>query len=136
MADLEPEVLAAVRNVRWQMSSGLSARESVKRYIAAFPTPFALQLLQAINHQASHWPSDYQRAFWELISRGMEGQPIIESLTALEAEIEIAAHHELDQHLATLPFKALIPLLALQFPAFALLLLGPLMRELAKGLGT
>jgi hypothetical protein len=117
------------------MSSGLSARESVKRYIATHPTPFSLRLLQSLNNQPCAWHSDYQRAFWELISRGLEGQPIVEPLTALEAEIETAANHELDQHLATLPFKALIPLLGLQFPAFALLLLGPLMRELAKGLG-
>lgn len=80
---------------------------------------------------ASHW----QEAFWELLERGCGGQPISEALLQLQEEVEKAVDHELELHIAGLPFKALVPLLLFQFPAFLLLLLGPIVRELQRSLG-
>jgi hypothetical protein len=68
------------------------------------------------------------------VERGCNGQPVIEYLEGLEKEIDFASHAELDLHISTLQFKALIPLLLFQFPAYLVLLLGPLLRELQNQL--
>ena len=59
----------------------------------------------------------------------------MDALRALETEVESKAEAELDAHVAALPFKVLLPLLLFQFPAYLLLLLGPLLRELQRQLG-
>lgn len=76
-----------------------------------------------------------QRLFIELVERGCSGQPTLEALRGLEDEVEKAAQAELDAHLASLPFKVLIPLLIFQFPAYLVLLLGPVLRDLAEQMG-
>ena len=119
-------------------------REAIRLYFDDASSPFshrlrewwALKIQDRLpkNH-AQVFSSHYQRAFVDLIQRGCAGQPTLDHLSALEDEIEKAAQAELELHIATLPFKVLIPLLLFQFPAFLILLLGPLLRELAHQLG-
>ena len=77
----------------------------------------------------------YARALWDLVDRGLAGEPISSALLALHDEVARAARAELELHVATLPFKMLIPLLLFQFPAHLLLLLGPMLRDLTRSLG-
>ncbi len=138
MDDLTPPLLTALRDVRWQLLSGRSTKEAVRNYAFKHSDALASRIGQlwilkqqgTLNLAEINWPNFHQKTFWELLERGFEGQPIVEPLTHLEDEVESVAKHDLDQHLATLPFKALFPLLFLQFPAFVILLIGPLLREL------
>jgi hypothetical protein len=142
MEDLTPPLLAAVRDVRWRISSGRSMKEAVVLYLEGSPSVFASRLREwwALKNQGrtpalEGFTSHLQKAFVNLIERGCAGQPTLEHLNALEAEVEAAATAELELFVATLPFKVLLPLLAFQFPAYLILLLGPLLRELGRQMG-
>ena len=140
--NLIPPLLQAVRHVRRLIGSGRSMREAFRSYLentshnqlsAALREHWIhlQQGRQTTCNLKTHW----QRAFWELVERGAAGQPCLEALHALEDEIEKAAQAELDRHLAALPFKVLLPLLLFQFPAFMIVLLGPMLRELNRSFG-
>lgn len=143
MEDLIPPLSRALSDVRWSISSGKSMKDSFQSYLERAHDPLASIFREhwVLKWQSHHrraprpFNSHYQRAFWNLVERGCAGQPTLEALTALEAEVEAAARAELEDHIATLPFKVLIPLLLFQFPAYLLLLLGPLLRELERQLG-
>jgi hypothetical protein len=142
MEDLTPPLLLAVREVRWRISSGKSMKESLQLYLESTGSPFSQRLREwwALKNCGRalteiQFPRHYQKAFIDLIERGCAGQPTLVHLDALESEIEKAAQAELELFVASLPFKVLLPMLIFQFPAYLLLLLGPLLRELGRQLG-
>lgn len=141
MENLTPPLLKALREIKWLIQSGKPMKEALQIYLEGTNDTFAAKLREnwiskSQNAKASaEFPTYFQNAFWSLISRGCSGQPVLESLESLEAEVALAAEAELDDHLSTLPFKVLIPLLLFQFPAYLLLLLGPMLRELQLQLG-
>ena len=145
MENLTPPLLRALREVKWSICAGKSMREAFQSYIERNQDPLVSTLRQLWilkNHQGRSpitpptLKTYYQRTFWDLIERGSNGQPTVEALNALESEVESAAEAELNEHLSALPFKVLLPLLLFQFPAYLLLLLGPLLRELQRPLGS
>jgi len=145
MEDLAPPLLSAVREIKWRLASGRSMREAVRLYLDGDHSTFALELGEwwALANQTPgrgdygrHFQSPLRKGFLHLIERGCAGQPTLEHLTALEDEIEGAAELELQSHLSQLPFKVLLPLLFFQFPAYLILLLGPVLRNLAHQLGS
>lgn len=119
-------------------------KEALRLYLEAANSPFSQNVREwwALKNQgrptsdcAKKFTTHYQLALLELVERGCAGQPTLDHLLGLECEVESAALAELEAHLATLPFKVLIPLLVFQFPAYLLLLLGPLLRELSTQMG-
>jgi hypothetical protein len=142
MENLTPPLLHALREIRWLLLSGKPMKEALQTYLNRTENPFAAKLREMWiiqsrggNSTPNRLPTYFQMEFWNLIERGCAGQPVLESLEALEAEVQLASEAELDEHLASLPFKVLIPLLLFQFPAYLLLLLGPMLRELQHHLG-
>ncbi len=144
MENLTPPLLRALRELRWTMSAGKSMNEAFQLYLERTQDDLASRLRQLwilknqsgnISYTPERLPTYFQRAFWQLVERGCRGEPAMDALNALESEVQAAAQAELDDHIATLPFKVLIPLLLFQFPAYLLLLLGPLLRELQRQLG-
>ncbi len=144
MEGLTPPLLHALREVKWLLSSGKPMKEAFQNYLERTHDPLAGLLREywilkwqsgRMQTQPKPLPTYYQKAFWNLVERGCAGQPTLDALTELETEVTMACELELDEHLATLPFKVLIPLLLFQFPAYLLLLLGPLLRELGRQLG-
>lgn len=141
MENLTPPVLNAVRTITWLIGSGRSMNEALRTYVQNHGDPFAAKVRELqIGLSAGHlveprWPSPWQRAFWDLAVRGCHGQPVLDPMRGLEDEIERAAQAELDEHISTLPFKVMLPLLLFLFPAYLLVLVGPLMRELGENLG-
>lgn len=76
-----------------------------------------------------------RRALLELLAASLMGQPILQQLDELQTEIQIAADIEIRRHMDLLPIRMLFPLLFLQFPAFLILLFGPLLRKFLEELG-
>jgi len=70
-----------------------------------------------------------RRQCLELLERGLQGESIYSQLCHLEEEILVAAKMEVEEFVASLPIKSLIPLLFFQFPAFLLLLLGSFLSQ-------
>ncbi len=66
-----------------------------------------------------------RRQCLELIEQGLRGEPIYNQVCLLEEEIYELTKLEIEEFVATLPIKSLIPLLFFQFPAFLALLIGP-----------
>lgn len=140
MEDLTPPLLYAVREVRWQMNAGRAMKDAFQCYLDGRQDALSFELRRnwVLKQKGGALPplrSHYAQSFWNLVERGLAGQPAHEALGVLEAEVQQAAESELDEHLATLPFKVLIPLLLFQFPAYLVLLLGPALRELTKQMG-
>ena len=78
--------------------------------------------------------SPQRRALLDLIALSFNGQPIMGHLEELRTEIVSACDLEIRAQLDMLPMKMLIPLLIFQFPAFLLLLFGPLLGHLIQEL--
>ncbi len=140
MDDMTPPLLHAIREIRWSLSTGISTKESVAGYLANTHDSLSAQIRHAwIAHQQGVEPPRFatfrSQALWHLIERGLNGQPIHEALHTLEHDVESAAIDLLDGHLARLPLKILLPLLFLQFPAYLLILLGPVLREISTQMG-
>ena len=77
----------------------------------------------------SQLSSQHRQVLLQLLERGLRGEAIYNVLQTLEEEILEACHEELTNKLAQLSFILLIPLLLFQFPAFLLLLFGPLLQN-------
>lgn len=78
--------------------------------------------------------SSYRRALLEIAASGLGGQSVLTHLESLRTEMIAACDLEIREHLELLPLKMLVPLLLFQFPAFLLLLFGPLLRHLIEEL--
>ncbi|MCB0412889.1 MAG: hypothetical protein KDD50_01055 [Bdellovibrionales bacterium] len=85
------------------------------------------QLLKSIK-------SPYRRALLDLIEISLIGGSIFDYIEALEREILSACHSEIKEYLDILPLKTLLPLLLFQFPAYLLLMIGPMMNSLSESL--
>lgn len=139
MDHLTPPLITAIREIRWHLMAGRSLKESLLNYLSQYHDELSVRIneLWSLKMQGqvigdNLFKSHYAQALWDLIERGYQGQPILEPLMHLEEDVDTAARFDLDMHVATLPFKALVPLLLFQFPAFVVLLIGPLLRELSK----
>jgi hypothetical protein len=145
MESLAPP-LSSLLHIRWEMENGSSFREALGSFLQVAGTDeFCCQLrewsVRKTHNQSTQSlfvsiSSPYRRALLDLFERGWQGEPILESLQELEKEIRDACADELDRFVATLPFRALFPLLALQLPAYLMLLLGPVFSELLHSLGS
>jgi hypothetical protein len=137
-----PPLLQALQSVIWSIGCGRSVKDAFQLYLETNRDPLTEKCRELWILKNAGQPlkietltSHYQRAFWDLIERGTAGQPVHDGLRALEEEVAAVARAELDEFALTLPFRSLIPLLAFQFPAFLILLLGPLLRDLQHHLG-
>jgi hypothetical protein len=70
-----------------------------------------------------------RQSLFLIFDAGMAGQPIIPSLKDLRTEMEAQLELDMKTHIESLPLKMLVPLLLCMFPAFLILLLGPITRN-------
>jgi hypothetical protein len=130
------EIQAALQN-------GEPIRKGLARYLASvsIDEEFAGDVRQFLFawEQGRDWKtvitkikSPHRRVLLDLSANALAGQPILAHLDELKSEIVAAADSEIRTHLELLPIKMLIPLLLLQFPAFILLLFGPLLSHLIQ----
>jgi hypothetical protein len=71
-----------------------------------------------------------RQALLSLIQMGLKGETIYPTLCSLETDIRESANLEMERFLALLPTKMLIPLLLFLFPAFLILLFGPIVENI------
>jgi len=136
MVPLAPS-LQAILNLRLYIESGQSVSQAIKTYIKQFPEDFfAQQIAQWLFFEETGRPFNYEdllpyrKNLIETLKRGLDGEPILETLNDLEREAVVLCKNDLEKHLQKLPFIFFIPLLIFQFPAFILLFLGPLVFDL------
>jgi hypothetical protein len=137
MEGLSPS-LSCLIEIQSSLMNGETTRSGVAKYFqsASQDDEFASQLRNMIFawDQGQDWrpilstvKSAQRRALAELIFAGISGQSILAQLIELRSEIIRACDREIKRHVELLPLKMLVPLLILQFPAFLLLLFGPIL---------
>jgi hypothetical protein len=144
MEGLAPPLKCLIQ-IQSSIANGESVRTAIARYlqIISVHDPFSLDVRQFLFawEQGQDWramlrnvESPHRRALIEVLACGLSGQSISAHLESLRTEITAACDLEIKEHLEMLPLKMLAPLLLFQFPAFLLLLFGPLLRHLVKEL--
>ena len=136
--------LKALLQIKLKIQTGISVRESIREYIQETP---ACELTKDIaawffqmeaGQEASLQPFQrtYRKMLIEILTRGLQGEPILKSMEALEEEMIEASITDMENQLQKLPLMTMIPLLCLQLPAFLLLVFGPLLLRLLQQLQT
>lgn len=74
------------------------------------------------------------RKLLALVERSLRGESILPILREFEAELLELLYAESEEHAAKLPIYQTLPLLLLIFPAFMILVLGPVVTDLINGL--
>ncbi|MFN7728853.1 MAG: hypothetical protein ACK5P7_06830 [Bdellovibrio sp.] len=133
-----------LQSVRYSMEGGESVRQGLVAYLQLSPdalSPLVRQWLHLFERGASthaflgEIQSPVRRHLLLLLEKGLLGEPILQSLTSFAEEVQEQSIAEIELFLAQLPFRMLLPLLFFLFPAFLLLLLGPLLLRVVAGLG-
>ena len=140
MESLNP-CLSCLLHIRLGLQSGESLRQSLHRFIAQHQNSLSDLLHQWLifydqgqEFDLTSVKSVYRRQLLRLFRQGLNGRPVSAELAALESEVELAIQSEIDQYVSDLPLRAMLPLLFFQFPAYLLLLLGPILLQFIKGL--
>ncbi len=136
--------LKCLLEIETRLQNGESVRTGIQKYleqdIDAFTEDvrklfFAYEQGRSASEVINSVKSVYRVALLEVLLQGLEGQPILNRIQELKMEIMDASESEIKEVLALLPLKLLVPLLLFQFPAFLLMLFGPIMRHLIGELG-
>lgn len=136
MESISPTLKLAM-TIRQGLECGESIRSAVRTYLIKNQDDVSRELSRWLAQQENRKTEDnsrspQRRALFDLIFRGLQGDPILPQLILLEEELNEGARAELEMFSAALPLKALIPLLLLQFPALLILLFGPLLRQMLE----
>lgn len=135
--------LKCLLEVKLDLLNGESLKSSLLRYIKNHSDEFSflVQIWMFHYEQGKSFQahmekvkSPYRRILIEVFELGIEGQPILKRLEELKLEMMEACQSEIDLYLSRLPFLSLFPLFFFQFPAFLLLMLGPVILELVQSL--
>lgn len=136
--------LALLLKVRRAVEKGESVRSGVLSYVKNSQDDFVpivaqwlalLQQGQETKECLNRVSSNYRRILLQVLERGLRGEAIYNVLLQLEIELVEACQEEITNKVARLPFLLLIPLLVFQFPAFLMLLFGPLLQNFFHSLG-
>ena len=134
--------LKAVLEIRLQIENGVSVSQAVRVYSQrniedSFAKELSFWLFAKETGKSCNkeiFNNSYRKHLLELLNRGINGEPILEALCDFEQDLIFASNEDLEQHLQKLPFITLIPLMLFEFPAFFLLLAGPLIFDLLSAL--
>ena len=134
--------LKALLEIRLQIEHGVSVPQAIRVYVQrykedSFSKELAFWLFAkeaGKNYSKEVFNTPYRKHLLELLSRGLRGEPILSALSDFEQNLIFASYEDMEQYLQKLPFLSLIPLMLFAFPAFFLLLAGPLLLDLLSAL--
>jgi len=144
MEGLAPSLLLCLE-LRMALERGDAPVVALRKMQPLLPLDLRFEVLQLLRHFEQHGhleqfhiqlrastKSSYRRELFQLVGQGLIGAPISAKLKELEAEIKTACEDEVEVFVAKLPLLAMLPVLLVQFPAFLLLLFGPILQELIR----
>ncbi len=147
MEGLSPPLKCLIE-VRSALQNGESVRTGILRY-ANHQTENTCEFTNVLRQFVFDWErgldwrarlpmiqSPYRRALIELLEIGLAGEPVQTALEEMQKEVQLVCDAEIKARVEMLPLQMLFPLLLLMFPAYLLLLFGPLVssfiQEMAK----
>lgn len=135
MENLAPP-LELLMEVRFQIEKGNPVKKGILSYIdqdrkdswRQFLHIWLKEIEQKRKFEMDSYKISLQRKHCLMIlGRGLMGESIHAQLCNIEEELFRSATAEVEEYVATLPIKSLIPLLFFQFPALIIMILGPLL---------
>lgn len=139
MEDLNP-TLRLIMSLREGLERGESLRHSLEQFIQHERGELVSRLQKWWFHHNRHHGQETegfsisQQAVLLILERGLQGETIGPALIHLEREVAEKCELEAEEFAQTLSLKCLVPLLLLIFPAYLIILLGPLVEELLRSL--
>ncbi|MBL7668943.1 MAG: hypothetical protein JNM39_00535 [Bdellovibrionaceae bacterium] len=130
--------------VKRAIEKGLTAKQGVLNFIRKNQNEFSKQVIRWLNLIEQGQKTDkiltvlkstHRRCLLQLLERGIRGESIYQQLLTLEGETILACQEEQARFLARLPFLLLVPLLFFLFPAYLILLFGPLLNQFLVQVG-
>ncbi len=135
MAHIVPSI-SFLKTFRSALEGGVSVASALDEAIGAEKTSFSVQVyLWYCDFQkqglsgAELFHTHYQKSFMDIVANGLSGAPVYEHLKLLEVAMEAEFERQWKAYLSTLPSKLSIPLLLFFFPAYVILLFGPLITQ-------
>lgn len=136
--------LQAVLEIRLKIENGTSVPQAIRSYTKRNPGDLFAQKLglwlfakeTGKNLEEEAFDTFYRKRLIDILSRGLEGESILKALSDLEEDLIVISNEDLEQYLQKLPLIGLIPLMLFEFPAFFLILVGPLLLNLLSALNT
>jgi hypothetical protein len=131
-------------SVRQSIQSGRSVRSALFHFLEGrdLKCPLAQQVQQLVfsfdaggefENLDPNLPI-LRKALYQTLWQGLMGVSISERLDQLAQEFQSHCRDHIDQYTATLPMKVMVPLLLMLFPAYMLLMIGPILQELLRSL--
>lgn len=142
MEDLAPPLRCLIE-VRSQIEKGSSVNIALRNYLAKTQDEFSVVIEDwlilrsegrqevALARLEDHF---YRKTLLIIFEKGLSGVPVLEALVEYEKELFLKCDEEIEQKLSDLPFYIMLPVMGLQFPAYLLLLFGPLIQLFMGGL--
>ena len=136
--------LQLIAEVKRSIEQGSTAKQGVFNYIKKNQDSFASQVTKWIflieqGQKADailvNIKSTHRKCLLGLLERAFNGESIYQILILLEEETILACQQEQARFLARLPFYLMVPLLFFMFPAYLILLFGPLLGQFLNQLG-
>lgn len=141
MENLSP-TLTLLLDVRAALENGTSVRTGINHFLKRSRDPFAktvsIWLLKQDQGQEQgaliSTLHPCRRALLVILEKGLRGTPILNHLIDLEIEVVRSCENEMDEQVQKLPIKLMIPVLFFMFPAYLILLLGPVLLKILREL--
>lgn len=133
--------LVATMHIRLQINNGSSLRMALRDYLMTHNDPFTKDLQSWLGSEEETNPkvaracSHLQQQLFNVLRRGLAGEPISDQLKLLEDEMLAVSREDINAHIERLPALMLIPMILFQFPSFMLILIGPIFSQLFQTLG-
>ncbi len=139
MAHIVPSI-SYVKNFRRIIERGVSVSRASQLTLEIEKSPLASQIYLWMTHFNESqgemvWrpKTHYQLSLREILRTGLQGGPIYEPLLQLEEEMVMEFEVQWKAYLESLPMRLTIPMLLLFFPAYVVLLFGPLVTKIMSG---
>lgn len=137
MEDISPTLHLSLI-VRAALENGNSVRTGVRQFLSVSTDPFieivGKWILLVDQEQPLHPLLENlhpcRRSLLLLLDKGLKGLPILPHLIILEEEIIQSCETELENQIQKLPLLLMLPIFLLMFPAYLILLFGPIIQSL------
>ena len=142
MEGLAPPLKCLIE-VRHQIEQGSSVNSALRKYVSTVQDDFSSVVEDWMIARSEGREKEvlkeisglfYRRSLLVIFEKGLGGIPILEALIEFEKELFRKCDEEIERTLSDLPFYVMLPVMGLQFPAYLLLLFGPLVKSLTGGL--
>lgn len=133
--------LRLVMSLRRSIENGDSMASALRKYLGQSEDDLTSEITKLLLQQPltsedreKHSFSPCREALFTVIQSGLAGQSVFAPLVQLEKEILALSYIDIEKTIQKIPLQLIWPVLFMQFPAYLMLLLGPLLDYLTRNL--